>query len=142
MFALTGASALLNQVASDLRILLDCPEGWVGVFADEDLGIVVGIALNMEIEDVGDAENGPRISAAPSRFVYLVHSEDNGWDMVLHDTSLVNYEAASSGEAEAMAVVATLHLTDLDRTPWTPRVVARVVAEKVVAILRTFDRTV
>lgn len=62
-----------NKVAQDLRELMpDVPDGWIEVFADEDSGIVAALALNMEIEEVGDAENGPSISASPTRFVYVV----------------------------------------------------------------------
>jgi hypothetical protein len=66
----------LNQVAVELRDLLKVPEDWVQVFGDQEDGFVVGLALNMIVEDEGTGETGPFPSAWPSRFSYIGKSGD------------------------------------------------------------------
>lgn len=111
MLSMPGCD-LLNEVAAELRQRLDCPEGWIEVFADEAYGNVVGIALTMSIEDVGNGESGPVISASPGRFIYLSGVNERRWVLDVYDNSLSD-NATSSYEAETLSHVAALTLGDI-----------------------------
>lgn len=81
----------LNLLASELRIALDCPDGWVEVFADEFIGPHVGIAVEVTLEDIGDPENGPRLSMDVRRFIQ-VRSLLGKLVVDLHDNTGVDFE--------------------------------------------------
>lgn len=65
------------------------PRELVEVFADEELGYVVGIMLEMNLEDVGNGESGPSLSVTPTRYAYVGYSDSDvnrtGWALHVYD---------------------------------------------------------
>jgi hypothetical protein len=105
--SLSQERAYMRFIEVELRRRLNVPEGWVQTAADEDHGWVVNVALDMEIEDVGDGESGPRISASPNRFVTVSVSDQDRWFVHLFDLT-------EADAYEPPVAIATLHVQDLD----------------------------
>lgn len=86
MQSLRGAPAHLNALAEYLRTELGCPEHWVEV-QDETDGYIVGIALDVTLEETGDAESGPHMSMSVNRWVEVT----SDYDLLVYDLSDVDW---------------------------------------------------
>lgn len=118
-----AAPEALNMIASELRKALSVPDAWVEVVADEFLGFLVQVALEVSLEEVGNAESGPSLSMDVSRFAALNYVADKGWVLRVYDSSL-----PPDSEWWVETVPFTLILADLEEGDWTPRGIAEHIA--------------
>lgn len=88
MRSMPNAPANIAECATILQSKYG-PRELVEVFADEELGEVVGIMLEYNLEDVGDAENGPSLSVTPTRYAYVGYADSDvgrrGWVLHVYD---------------------------------------------------------
>lgn len=84
---LKGAPAHLNALAEYLREELSSPEAWVEVQASDN-GYVIGIALDVTLEETGDAESGPHMSMSVKRWVEVTPT----YNLLVYDVSDVTQE--------------------------------------------------
>lgn len=81
-------------LADALRARLDVPDGWV---TGQDTGggcFALGIAIEMHLEDTGDGESGPCLSAWPTRYALLTCDGPNAWILGFYDDPLGGDEGA------------------------------------------------
>lgn len=95
----------LNHLACELRESLELPQDWVQVFADEETGHHVGVALSMAVEDVGGPESGPRPSTYPERWISVFRRnklwtielysmpDEGGYDFPMKPTATRSYSS-------------------------------------------------
>lgn len=128
----TGRS-FYSLLAIEVRRLLNLPKDWVQASASERSGWCLDIALNMNYEEHGDAESGPRMHVWPDRWVVVRDNDAEQWFLDVFDTEQVD-EQDSRNMWEATPV-ATLHLVDLDNT-----IFFDTIAEKIVSLIRAMQQ--
>lgn len=99
----------LNLLASELRIALDCPEGWVEVFEEEFIGPHVGIAVDVTLEEVGDAESGPKMSMEVHKYIE-VRQLLGRLVVDLHDNTQCDFEYYNPPEWHEKTLVASFEV--------------------------------
>lgn len=125
--------AYMNVLAEKIGELLNVPSAWVRVSAGEEHGWGVEVAFDVEIEDVGNGETGPVVSAHAERWVSISMTETNRWLLSLWD--LRGYTSDSYADAvEHDHPIAVLEVIDLQgEIHWDT------VAHKVVDVLSVFN---
>lgn len=108
--SLSQERAYMRFIEVELRRRLNVPERWVHLYADEEYGWSVEIALNVSVEDDGDGERGPHVNFYANRWVTLVVSDQDRWFLRLFDLEKIEDDFPGW----AAPPVATLHVQDLD----------------------------